>query len=342
MTRVEWGILSEITAKQFEGVLDVLCTTLTDECHRDGKYKTSASFETNVRQHVRELLIRHHMGVDLSPHPHIFPDIVLGKFGVEVKFTTNDTWRCIANSVFEGTRGADVEQIYIVFGKMGGKPEVRWGKYEKCVMHVRTSHVPRFEVEMLSRESLFDKMHVPYSVFSKLPIEGRMEHIRKYARGRLKKGDRLWWLEDIPEEGHSLPLQVRLYMGLEQPEKLRLRAEAALLCPQVVGPSRAKNKYSDAAMYRLTYRGVLCPQARDLFSAGSVALRSDSKRGGVYIIRALKDIEEEMKAAARTLENALFKEYWGISVAPEKRIREWLKRADASAKGWTPSRVLFR
>jgi hypothetical protein len=35
----------------------------------------------------------------------------------------------------------------------GGKPEVRWGDYEKSVVHVRTSHLPRFEVELPSLTS---------------------------------------------------------------------------------------------------------------------------------------------------------------------------------------------
>lgn len=332
---------SEIQAKQFEGVLDALCKVLTDESRR-GKFQKAADFENRAREVLKDLLAEHKITVDLAPQAQVFPDIVLGKFGVEVKFTTNDTWRSIANSVFEGSRSDEVEQIYLLFGKMGGTAEVRWAKYDDCVIHVRTSHVPRFEVEMLARESLFTKMGITYADFSKLPIEDRMTHVRDYARGRLKEGERLWWLEDAPGQSHSLPIQVRLYMGLPQEEKRKLRAEAVLLCPQVVKPSRSKNKYTDTAMYLLTYHGVLCPQARDLFSAGSVALRSDATRGGVYIARSLKDIETEMRTAAETLEDALFVEYWGASVSPDKRIKEWLKRADAFAKDWVPSKVLFR
>lgn len=333
--------MPELSTKQFEGVLDELCKTLSAECRRE-KHEKSAAFEGRVREVLSELLKPHGVEVDFAPHPHVFPDIVLGKFGLEVKFTTNDTWRSIANSVFEGTRSHEVEQIYLLFGKMGGSAEVRWGKYDDCVMHVRTSHVPRFEVEMLERGSLFQKMGISYADFSKLSIEDRMQHVRDYARGRLKEGERLWWLEDAPGQAHSLPLQVRLYMGLPQEEKRKLRAEAALLCPQVVKPSRSKNKYTDTAMYLLTYHGVLCPQARDLFSAGSVAMRSDETRGGNYIMRALKDIEGEMRDAATRLPDALFKEYWGDAVPPTDRIAGWLSRADALAKDWKPSRELFR
>jgi hypothetical protein len=280
----------------------------------------------------------------MSPEAQVFPDIVIGEFGIEVKFVNADSWRSIANSVFEGTRDPNVKHIYVLFGKMGGTPEVRWGKYEDCVMHVRTSHVPRFEVEIGAQESLFKKFGVSYQQFCTFSPHDKMEHIRRYARGRLKKGDRLWWLEDKPEreQEHSLPLEVRLYMNLEQDEKRRLRAEAALLCPQIVKPSRSKKKYDDVAIYLLTYHGVLVSQARDLFSAGSVALRADGKRGGNYILRALKDIEAEMRLAAAQLEDALFVEYWGKSVPPKDRIKEWLKRADALAEGWQPSKMLFR
>lgn len=335
--------MDTLSSEKFEAILSALCETLTSESRRNAKFESTKPFETRIRKELAGLLSEFNVDIDFAPHPHIFPDVVLGKFGIEIKFTEKDTWRSIANSVFESTRSETVEQIYVVFGKMGGEPGVRWGKYDDCVIHVRTSHVPRFEVEMLARESLFTKIGVPYAEFSKLDIPERMKHIREYARGRLREGERLWWLEDAAEheQTHSLPLHVRLYMRLPQEEKRKLRAEAALLCPSIVKPSRSKNKYNDAVIYLLTYHGVLCPQARDLFSAGSVALRSNPKRGGNYIARALDDIVDEMRAAARDLEEALFIEYWGYNVAPARRIREWLKLADERAVGWKPSKVLF-
>jgi len=224
---------------------------------------------------------------------------------------------------------------------MGGAPGIRWGKYEDCVMHVRTSHVPRFEVEMYPDESLFKKMDITYQEFCELAPEEKMRFIRKYARGRLAEGERLWWLEEKPEQEHTLPLNVRLYMDLPMDEKKKLRAEAALLCPQVVKPSRSKKKYNDAALYILTYHGVLCSQARDLFSAGSVALAADDSRRGDYIKRALLNIQDEMKAAAARLEDALFEEYWGESAPPNQRIKRWLELADNYAVGWRPSKILF-
>jgi len=94
-------------------------------------------------------------------------------------------------------------------------------------------------------------------------------------------------------------------------------------------------------LYLLTYHGIICHQARDLFSAGSVANPSNDDEGGIYIERALKLIEKEMRNAAINMDDALFVEYWGESVAPEKRIARWLEKADEIAKDWKPSASLF-
>jgi hypothetical protein len=322
---------------EFEAIVSEVATLLNQIIRTKGKFTSSKQFEDEVR----DVLTSMGLIINYEPHPHVFPDIPLGEFGIEVKFTANDTWRSIANSIFEGMRDPSVEHIYLIFGKMGGEPEVRWGKYDDCVMHVRTSHVPRFEVEMTAEKSLFEQMGTTYESFSKASDEQKMTYVRTYARKRLKPGERLWWLEENDEQEHSLPLQVRIYMNLDRREKRQLRAEAAILCPQIVKPSRAKDKYSDAVSYMLTYRGVLCPQARDLFSAGSVALRADGARGGNYLQRALVDIESEMRIAAETLEESLFEEYWGRVVPSEERISTWLTMADNYAKDWIPSEELF-
>ncbi|RRR74776.1 MAG: restriction endonuclease [Candidatus Viridilinea halotolerans] len=328
--------------EEFERILDLVIANLNTELASNGIFTSAKVFEHRVRQVIVSFVGEHGIAVDFNPHPHVFPDIAVEKFGVEVKFTLHDTWRSVANSIVESTRNNAIVFIYVVFGKMGGIPEVKWARYDESVIHVRTTHVPRFEVEINPKRSLFKEMGVAYNVFSQLSVEEKMEHIRKYARSRLKPGERLWWLEDKPESEHSLPLEVRLYTSLSHEEKRRLRAEAAILSPKVVSPSRTKNKYDDAVLYILTYHGVICHQARDLFSAGSVALRSNEERGGIYIQRALQDIEREMYDAAMRLEDALFVEYWGAIYPANERIKIWLRMADLYAQGWIPSQVLFQ
>lgn len=334
-----------MTQADFEAVLDRTTEILTDNLRSSDLYHDQTRFEQHVRDTLR--LAAHGLGVNVAPafHPHAFPDISVNGFGVEVKYTKKDTWLAVGNSVFEGMRDPDAKHIYLVFGKSGGQPEARWSRYEDCITHVRVSHAPRFVVEMGEEPSLlFDHMQVGYEEFSQLGAEEKMRHIREYSRGRLQDGERLWWLEDTEDPTHALPMQVRLYMRLTQPEKRMLRAEAAILSPQICGGSRLRNKYTDAALYLLTHHGVFCPQTRDLFSAGSVALREDSRRGGNYILRALLDIEDLMRDAAKRLDGELFVEYWEVDFPPppEERITKWLQQADWHAQGWQPSAHLFR
>src|SRR5713101_709241 len=134
-----------MTQEDFETLLAAVAHSLTKEVRDDPALRVPAEFEARARVLLRKLAARAGIEVDPESHPQIFPDIPVGEFGVEVKVNSKDSWRSVANSVFEGTRHLGVKYVYVLFGKMGGRPEVRWGRYEDSVMHVRTSHVPRFE-----------------------------------------------------------------------------------------------------------------------------------------------------------------------------------------------------
>lgn len=323
----------------FLELLEDVSNELSDAVSQRGVFGSSSDLERAVRHRLQERSAPFGIYVDPEPHPQAFPDIVVGNFGVEVKFTKSDSWRSVANSIFEGHRADDVKETFVLYGKMGGVPEVRWDRYADCVIHVRTSHVPRFELEIGAQQSLFQQFGVEYDSFRGLSEDQKMEYVRSYARGRLGEGEHLWWLEPFSDPQHALPINVRLYMNLAPYEKRRLRAEAAILCPEIVSSSRSRTKYVHPVMYILTYHGVLCPQARDLFSAGSVA---GPARGGRYVIRALQDIEAEMRVAATELETGLFEEYWGIAVPPGERIEKWLERADYWNPEVQPSQYLFQ
>jgi hypothetical protein len=329
-----------MTREEFELLLDKAAAQLNKDVRASTKYHGPTEFQKRVFDVLSEVAEGEKIKVHPTFHPHAFPDVRANGFGVEVKATNKDSWLSVGNSIFEGMRDPTVANIYVMFGKMGGAPAVRWGRYEERITHVRISHAPRFVIEMdeeTGRSPLFETMGVSYDDFCKQSPDKKMEYVRQYSRSRLKSGERLWWLED--ENSQGTPLEVRLYMHLPQTEKLKLRAEGALLFPQICGGSRVRDKYNDVAFFFLKYHSVFCPQTRDLYSAGSVAGKA---RGGNYLLRALKNIELYIRQAADELDTDLIEEYWGARVEPKDRLAEWLKRADAHATGWTPSKHLFR
>jgi hypothetical protein len=187
---------------------------------------------------------------------------------------------------------------------------------------------------------LFDNIQLSYSEFAKLSDEEKMLHIREYSRGRLGEGERLWWIET----SHSLPVGIRFYTHLQPDDKRMLRAEAALLFPRICASRYTRGKYDDASLYLLLHHGVFCTQARDLWTAGSVAgSRGDGDNPeGLYVIHALADIQDLMKEVALRIDDALIAEYWGEPCEPTERIATWLRKADAYADGsWVPSEQLF-
>jgi hypothetical protein len=338
---------------QFERLLDDVAIQLTEDMRAQPNnpwFSTALSYEQHVRQRLHDAI--NLLGVDglsnavnLNPSGQTFPDVPCGEFGVEVKFTKDDKWVSIANSVRETKRVESVKIVYLMFGKMGGLPESRWMRYEDCVVHVRTSHEPRFQVDMTGeKESLFKIMGISYDDFRKLDIMDKMTYIRKYAR-MIHPDGRLWWLEDTTSgEEHSTSVDPVLYTSLDPETKVRYRAEATLLCPKVLKGGNQNGKYNDVVMFMLTYHGVLCHQARDLFSAGSVArMQQADGRNIPYKQRAFLYLQDAMAEAAQYLDPALFKEYWETDVAPDDRLAWWLNKADEYATDWTqpPSSLMF-
>ena len=325
----------------FERLLDRTVEQLGKEVRLNNKYHDPLVFQDRVKQVLTDVAKNEKLEVNPTFHPHAFPDIRANGFGVEAKSVKTDSWLSVGNSIFEGMRDKDVKDIYVVFAKLGGTPAVKWGRYEDHITHVRISHAPRFVLELDSESAhydkpLFEKMGVSYEVFSKLSADEKMRHVRDYSRGRLRTGEHLWWLED--ENSPGIEIEVQSYISLPQAKKIQIRAEATLLFPRVCSGSRDRGKYRDVPFFILKYHNVYCHQARDLFSAGSVA---GKERGGNYLLRSLTNNQDAIRRAASDLPDALFVEYWGQSVAPEDRIHMWLAMADGYAKGWKPSAHLF-
>lgn len=320
-------------AHEFEEILDIAVNRMNQSAKAGAAgYNASDAFEKTVAAELRVACESTGIGsVDHTFHPSAFPDILINGFGVEVKYTQRKTWHGTANSIFEGMRDHKTKQIYLVFCR-ADIPEIRWRKYEDSIKGVRISHSPRYMIDMDLEESFFDQLNIPYADFLSLTMSEKMVHVRQNVKQRISEHEKLWWID---EDGHhTLPLEVRLYRLLPTDVKRTMRAEAALMCPQIFQGSRKKGKYDPAAIYLLTQHGVFAPQLRDLFTAGSVA---GPERGGNYLLRSLRHIEQDILEASFRLDDALFVEYWGSSCPVEKRIVRWLELADSYAVDFRPS-----
>lgn len=126
---------------QFEALLNQVAIQLGNDIRASRAYHEPSAFQQRVFDVLKQIADGSPLNVDPTFHPHAFPDIRANGYGIEVKSTKKDTWLSVGNSVFEGMRDPSVTEIYVIFGKMGGMPSVKWGRYEdritQCAFHTR-------------------------------------------------------------------------------------------------------------------------------------------------------------------------------------------------------------
>src|SRR5580658_5537213 len=125
-----------MTEKDFERILEKAVVQLNAEVTQSTQYHSPNIFEKRVFTVLVEVAKGENIRIEPPFHPHAFPDIKANGFGVEVKATNKNEWQSVGNSVFEGMRDEEVKIIYVIFGKMGGTPAVKWARYENCITHV--------------------------------------------------------------------------------------------------------------------------------------------------------------------------------------------------------------
>lgn len=111
-----------------------------------------------------------------------FPDIIASKhFGVEVKSTKENKWVSTGSSIVESTRIEDVNHIYMLFGKLGGKPiEFKCKPYYNCLYDIAVTHSPRYliDMEITQERTIFSKWesNMISFVFQKIQL-AQLDHI---------------------------------------------------------------------------------------------------------------------------------------------------------------------
>lgn len=227
-----------------------------------------------------------------------FPDIVVARrFGVEVKSTSKNHWRSTGSSIVESTRVEGVEEIWMMFGKLGGdRPEVRCRPYGDVLPGIAVTHCPRYLIDMDidADGTIFHKMSTTYDDLRNTP--NLIGSVRQFYRAKAiaeGRAEMPWWISDMDAD-QSVSLNVGFWADLSRELKRRYQAEVLILFPQV-----AKSQYKEASLWLVTARSVVVPNMRDLFSAGGQISEVDGvklKAPVAQIYRRLVESRDEVLA----------------------------------------------
>lgn len=234
---------------------------------------------------------------------HKFPDIVAEKYyGIEVKSTVSDKWKSIGSSILETTRVDDVEDIYMLFGKLGGVyPEFRCRPYQDVLYEIGITHSPRYQIDMEidAKDSIFNKMGMPYNDFRKQ--EKPIAAIQSYYKEKAKKEgvtEMPWWIDDEnPDRAYSF--NIRLWKNLTAEEKREFTEKCMVLFPETLSPANLRSKYDKATLWLCSCNQVLNPNIRDMYSAGGKITHVDGKKLVTPISQIFNNIvrlSDEIKA----------------------------------------------
>ena len=201
-----------------------------------------------------------------------FPDIIANTYyGVEVKSTKSDHWLSTGSSIVESTRNINVENIYMLFGKMGGDvPEFKCRPYEEVLYDIAVTHSPRYliNMELKRNETIFAKMGTTYDTLrnSNNAID-QVRHYYKEKAIREKKVEMPWW---ITSENIEMPqsFNIKLWNTLSFQLKDSLQTKCMILFPEALSPKSSKTKYNQMTLWLCSYNQVIVPNIRDFYSAG--------------------------------------------------------------------------
>ena len=272
---------------------------------------------------------------------HSFPDIMSEKYyGVEVKSTKEDKWTSTGSSIVETTRDKYVENIYMLFGKLGGTPAFKCRPYQECLSNIAVTHSPRYIIDMEIREkrsqTIFDKLNVPYEKFYK--DDNKIEIVRDYyirqsrAEGRHEMP---WWVgkKTIESEDVETVPNIQLMNNKTADEIRWLKAEMVILFPQVIN-----SDYSEAALWLCTHRYLLSLNLRDLFSAGGQWNALNGKRLSIPFPAVFGKLMEIAPIVKKILTSDYFIEIQEFNSALNEKGNKyemWLNQVETIFKNYT-------
>ncbi len=260
-----------------------------------------------------------------------FPDIVAKKYyGIEVKTTTQNHWKTTGNSVLESTRVEDVERIFMLFAKLASPIEFRCRPYEECLSEVVVTHSPRYLIDMNLEQgkTIFDKIKMPYDTLRK--TDNPLRQIVDYYKSKLKPGEDLWWIDQ--ENSKPSNLVIKIWNNLSAKEKQEIKNKAMVYFPELF--SNSSDKFGRLAIWLVTREGVVCPNIRDLFTAGGKGTIETSGATYQNVPRIFLNLSDNLGFILETIEQTSsteLSEYWGIKTTDKKKIADWIELVSAHA-----------
>ena len=189
---------------------------------------------------------------------------------------------------------------------------------------VVVTHSPRYLIDMNLEKgkTIFDKIEIPYDTLRKK--DNPIKPIVEYYKNKLKPGEDLWWIEQ--ENVNSNNLVIKIWNNLSSTEKNAIKNKAMIFFPEIFNKSSVK--FGRFAIWLITRESVVCPNIRDMFTAGGkgdITIGENIYHDAPKIYRNLfKNLNSIIEALMSTT-SAELSEYWEFQTSEENKISDWIE-----------------
>jgi len=331
------SVNSDPNRSEFDLLLGTTINELNVHAKKSSK-KVATLLGRNLEPYVKDVMTDLAVGTVFENSIELiggqkFPDIIAKKYyGIEVKTTTQNHWKTTGNSVLESTRVDNVERIFMLFAKLASPIEFRCRPYEEVLSEVVVTHSPRYLIDMNLEKgkTIFDKIKMPYDTLRK--NESPIKPIVDYYKSKLKPGEELWWMD---AENNSKPssIVIKIWNNLSANEKQELKNRSMVYFPELFGNSN--DKFGRFAIWLVTREAVVCPNVRDLFTAGGkrdyVVGKNVLRKVPRIFLNLFDNIPNIVEIIMQTSAFEL-SEYWEIKTTEKTKLFDWIDLVAEHAK----------
>ena len=336
----------QMAHQAFVGLMERTETILNTEARiSPDEYKKLSS--STIEPHVVQIIKKACENSPFNPEEvklisgQRFPDIIAETYyGVEVKTTKENHWTSTGSSIVESTRDLNVDDIYMLFGKLGGTPpKFKCRPYEEVLYDIAVTHSPRYliNMEIDKQDTIFAKMNTTYDKLRKSgDIITKVRHYYREKAIKSGKAEMPWWItKDNVDNSQSFNLC--LWNSLPIEKKQMLKSMCMILFPEDLTPRQFKDKYNKAALWLCSYNQVIMPNIRDLYSAGGKETSIDGIELTKPIAQVFRQIIINAPQIKKMLDNPtqdlidLIADYNPVLLTTSNLFENWLKQCETNA-----------
>ena len=159
-------------------------------------------------------------------------------------------------------------------------------------------------------------------------------------KSKLKPGEELWWMD---AENNSKPssIVIKIWNNLSTKEKQELKSRSMVYFPELFGNSN--DKFGRLAIWLVTREAVVCPNVRDLFTAGGkrdyIVGKNVYQKVPRIFLNLFDNISNIVEIIIQTSSFEL-SEYWERKTTEKKKISDWIELVSQHSKTMPSARHL--